>query len=351
MASRQTLTLTARERLAAAARRKPVDRPPVWLMRQAGRCLPSYRALREKHDFLDLCLDPELAAEAALTPLAAFDPDGLIIFNDITTPLIDLGLAVRFEEGSGPVIEPPVRSMADASRLADDVCFDADTPVARAIRILRERAGPERGVIGFCGAPYTLACYAVEGRPSRSFHRVQRMRFEAPELLHALLEKSTPALARYLAVQAEAGADLVQVFDTWAGHLDPEGFRAFALPYAERVIEAARRAGVPVVYYVRGGAPFLEDLAQCGADVIGVDWTLDLEHAARACPDRALQGNLNPYALFAQTSEVARATREMLAAAPRTGYIANLGHGLLPDTPVECVRAFVDAVKASRDGH
>jgi uroporphyrinogen decarboxylase len=339
----ETASLDSRGRLVRAARRQPVDRPPVWLLRQAGRYLASYRALREKHSFMEMCLTPELAAQVSLLPLAEIDPDGLIIFNDITIPLVDLGLELSFGEG-GPRFAKPVRTMEDVRALSSKVAFGTDAPVARALRILRERA-PDRGVLGFCGAPYTLACYAIEGGPDKDFRAAQRMAYTAPEILHALLEKITAAIGSYLAAQVRAGADVVQVFDTWAGHLDPACFRAFALPYARRVITTAREAGAPVIYYLRGGSPFLVDIAESGAEVIGIDWMTGLQRAAAAFPGRALQGNMNPHALFADVDTVKKLTREMLATAPKVGYIANLGHGLMPETPVESVRAFVETVK------
>ncbi len=326
---------------------RPVDTTPVWLMRQAGRYLPEYRALRQKASFLEMCKDPDLVVEATLQPLRRFDLDAAIIFSDILVPVEAMGVPVEF--APEPRIERPVRSEADARalRLPDprrDTAF-----LLRAIARVRDLLDPTRALIGFAGAPFTLATYLVEGGGSRDFLHTKRWMFQDPKGFWGLLARIADAVAPYLCAQIEAGADAVQLFDTWAGALAPEDFRTFALPAAVSVIERVRRPGVPVIYFVNGAAGVLEDLPQSGADCIGLDYRLDLAHAISRLGGRvSVQGNLDPLVLFAPEEEIrARVAAMVQAGRAARGHVFNLGHGVHRDTPVTGVETLVQEVHRS----
>ena len=330
-----------------ACRGESVPRPPVWLMRQAGRYLPEYREVRRKVDFLTLCTTPDLAAEVTIQPVDRLGVDAAILFSDLLVPAPAMGLKLEFTPG--PVIDPPVRSkaMIEALHAADP---EAEIPyVYETIRILRRALEGRVPLIGFGGAPFTLAAYLVEGEGSRSFEHWKRMLFAEPALAHALLDFLAEAQSRYLVAQARAGAQAIQVFDTWAGLLPAADFREFALDPARRVIEAVRATGVPVVYFALDAAHAWSTIRECGADVVGVDWRSALTDADAALGHGfALQGNLDPCVLLAEPETVRRRTRAMLESARGLpGYVANLGHGILPGTPVESALAFVDTVKSS----
>ncbi len=333
-----------------ACRREPTERTPIWLMRQAGRYLPSYRALRERYDFLTLCRTPELAAEVTVQPVEQLDVDAAILFSDILVIPEAMGLMVRIEESGGPRIETPVRTASDVARLTVPDPEEKLSYVLDAIRATQERLQGRVPLIGFAGAPWTLFAYMVEGSGRDDFRRARVLVHEAPHTAHALLEKIARAVARFLHAQIEAGVHAVQLFDTWAGVLDPDGFLEFSLAYVRQVIEAVKATAprrVPVLLFSRGTAAWIEALAETGADVLSVDWTCDLTRARRQTEDRvALQGNLDPTVLLASPEVVAREAQKVLARfGIGAGHIFNLGHGVLPETPVENVRRLVDTVK------
>jgi uroporphyrinogen decarboxylase len=333
-----------------ACRREPTERTPIWLMRQAGRYLPSYRALRERYDFRTLCRTPELVAEITLHPVEQLDVDAAILFSDILVLPEAMGLTVRLEDGSGPKIENPVRTAADVARLAIPEPREQLGYTLEAIGATLERLDGRVPLIGFSGAPWTLFAYMVEGSGTGDFRRARVFLREAPDLAHTLLEKIAHAVARFLRAQMEAGVHAVQLFDTWAGLLDPDAFREFALAYVRRVIRelnASPRPDVPILLFSRGTGAWIEELAETGAHVLSLDWTCDLSRARRQVGDRvALQGNLDPIALLASPDIVAREAQRVLARfGAGSGHIFNLGHGVLPETPIENVRRLVDTVK------
>lgn len=337
--------ITPRERLLRALRGQAADRVPGWLMRQAGRYLPEYQAVRRRYDFLSLCKTPEAAAEVSIQPLEAIGTDAIIIFNDILIPLELAGARVEFDE-RGPRIDNPVRTPADLRSLILRQ-VTPEEPVARTIRETRRRVGPDIPILGFIGAPWTLATYWVEGRVSRQFETIAPLRFRDPGLLERLLDVLAQLAADYLRVQIEAGADAVQIFDTWGSLLSADEYERFSAPYIRRVIEAVRPLGVPVIVYVGGTAPYLDSLATLGADCISVDWRLDLPRARQALgAELALQGNLDPLALLAGPEAAARAVAWLFTRfAPGPGHVFNLGHGVLPATTPEAARAVMEAVK------
>jgi len=339
-----------RERFLAACRREPVDRPPAWMMRQAGRYLPEYRALREGRTFLEMVHDPALAAELTLQPIKRFGMDAAVIFCDILVPPNAMGLGVEFVSGQGPVISPEVRTREDVEALKT---FDAPSAcgfLAEALRLVRTELGEERALIGFCGAPFTVASYMIEGKSSRNFEHSKRMMLDEPEVFEALLSHIVECSIPYLEMQVEAGADVVQIFDSWGGALDAATYRRVLLPHIQRMVLALKSKGVPVILYVNGCSHLLEVLADSGADVLGIDWRVDPNAAmARVGSRVALQGNLDPTTLFAAPEVVAREARCVLDAfAPQTGYIFNLGSGILPLTPVPSVEALWNEVLADK---
>jgi uroporphyrinogen decarboxylase len=328
-----------------ACRGERTERPPVWLMRQAGRYLPEYREVRRQADFLTLCTTPELAAKVTLQPIDRLGVDAAILFSDILTPAPAMGLKLDFTPG--PVVDPPVRNASDVSRLrVPDV--EAEIPfVYETIRILRRELDGRVPLIGFGAAPFTLAAYLAEGEGSRSFEIWKGMLYGAPAVAHGLLEKITETAIRYLTAQVRAGAQAIQVFDTWAGLVSLADYEAFSLPYVQRVIGAVREAGVPVIYFALDAAHLAPAVKTCGADVLGADWRTSLTSASGAYDGMfPLQGNLDPCVLLADADTVRRRTAEMLRdGASLPAHIANLGHGILPHTPVENAIAFVETVK------
>jgi uroporphyrinogen decarboxylase len=338
------------DRLIRAAFRQPVDRPPVWIMRQAGRYLPEYRAVRAKTDFLTLCKTPELAAEVSLQPRDIVGVDAVIVFSDILIPVEAMGMPLELTE-KGPVLGSPVRSAEQVEKLIIPDPVEKTRSVLDTLGLLRRQINGEVPLIGFAGAPFTLASYMVEGGTSRNFAEIKRLMYAEPRTLHRLLDKIADTVILYLNAQIEAGAQLVQLFDTWAGELAADKFEEFALGYEQKVFAGLKRGAgesrVPATLYVNGCAANLERMAASGADVVSVDWRIDLAEARRRVGDRvALQGNLDPCALLGTPETVAAATRELVEKGGGTGHIVNLGHGILPMTPVENARAFVAAVKA-----
>jgi uroporphyrinogen decarboxylase len=310
--------------LVRAARREPVERTPVWFMRQAGRSLPEYRDLRERHGFWELAHTPDLCAEVTLQPVRRHGVDAAVLFADIVTPVLGMGIDVELVEGVGPVAERPVESAADVARLS---LTDPDENVLEAIRIVRRELDPARAVIGFCGGPFTVAGYLVEGRPSREFARTKSLMYREPEVWHALMDKLAEQFARYVAAQVDAGADTIQLFDSWVGALSPADYAEFVGPYSARVLAAA---DAPTIHFGTGVTEeLLQLLARAGGDVIGVDWRLSFV----AVPDdRAVQGNLDPAVLLAPWPRVEEAALAVLEQARGRAHVFNLGHGVLPQT-------------------
>jgi uroporphyrinogen decarboxylase len=328
----------------AACRREPVPYTPVWLMRQAGRYMPEYRAVRERFGFLELCKSPDAAAEVTVTAALRLGVDAAIIFADILLVLEPMGVGLEFSRGDGPVIHRPVQSGADVDRLLP-VDPAALAYVTEAIRRTRAALPAHLPLIGFAGAPFTLASYLIEGGGSRTYARTKALMLGDAGAWRALMERLTTTIAAYLNAQIAAGADAVQLFDSWVGCLAPADYRAHVLPHMRALIDAIR-PGTPVIHFGTGTAGLLEAMRAGGGDVIGVDWRIDLDTAwNRIGHDVAVQGNLDPTALLAPLSEIrARAAAILGQAAGRPGHIFNLGHGILPQTPVDHVLALVDAV-------
>jgi uroporphyrinogen decarboxylase len=330
----------------AAARRQRVPHTPVWFMRQAGRYLPEYRAVRERHTLLEICAKPELAAEVTLQPVRRLGVDAAILFADILLPLVPMGLDLAFMNGEGPVIRNPVRGAADVARLAAVDVRDALAPVLEAVRLVRRELDDDTPLIGFAGAPFTVACYAIEGGSSRHFVTAKRLMYEAPATWHELLRRLVTVLGDYLTAQVAAGAQALQLFDSWAGALDPDDYGRYVLPYSRQLFDRLRTLGVPLIHFGVETGSLLELMRDAGGDVIGVDWRVPLDDArARIGVHHAVQGNLDPVALFAPLAELRAKVRDVLRrAGDDAGHIFNLGHGVLPATPVDHVRAVVDLV-------
>jgi uroporphyrinogen decarboxylase len=333
-----------RTRLLRALAGEPTDTTPIWIMRQAGRYLPEYRATRAKAgDFLTLCKTPELACEVTVQPIDRLGVDAAILFSDILIPIEKMGVPLSFPE-EGPRLEP-VRDRAgiDALRIPDP---EAELGyVLEAVRLIRRALDHKVPLIGFAGAPFTLLTYVVEGKTGKQFQESKRLLFTAPDAAHALLDKLTETCARYLEAQVRAGAEVVQLFDSWVGQLGPEDFRVFALPYVKRIVERLRPLGVRIIYFANDGTTLLRDAATCGADALGVDWRCPIDEARRLVgPDVTLQGNQDPTSLFAPIPEIERRARDVLHRAGTRRHVFNLGHGILPPTPPEHAIALVEAV-------
>jgi len=308
--------------------------------------MPEYRKLREQHSILDLCHTPELAAQVTLQPVERLGVDAAILFADILLPFEPLGLGLSFAAGEGPHIANAISRQADVERLPSVDPEEDLGYVLEAVRLARAALPADVPLIGFAGAPFTLASYAIEGGSTRTFTRTKTLMYQAPDTWHLLLSKLADLVGAYLAAQARAGAQALQLFDSWVGCLSPQDYRTYALPHSRRALALAGEAGVPVIHFGTGTAPFLEDFAGAGGDVIGVDWRIPIDEAWRRIGEsRAVQGNLDPAALLAPAAERDRQVRDILArAGGRPGHIFNLGHGVLPETDVAAVRAVVDLV-------
>jgi uroporphyrinogen decarboxylase len=339
--------------LMKAARREPVERTPIWLMRQAGRYMPEYRELRRKVGFLELCRNPALAADVMLRTVERLGVDAAILFSDLLLILEPMGLRLEFTVGDGPVLDAPIRTAADVDRLAELDDLGPLEHVFEAVRLTRAGLDERLPLIGFAGAPFTLAAYAVEGGGSRDYRRAKRLMYADEGAWNALLARIARAVARYLAAQVEAGAQVVQLFDSWVGCLGPDDYRRYVLPHSAAVI-AAMPPGVPVIHFATGNPALVPLLGEALGDrpdgVVGVDWRVRLD-AAWAAVDparRAIQGNLDPAVLLTDPDTIRRRAGEVLDQADgRPGHIFNLGHGVLPDTPVENVLALVEAVRGA----
>jgi uroporphyrinogen decarboxylase len=329
-----------------ACRREPVPHTPVWFMRQAGRYMPEYRAIRAKHTLLEMCKDPDLAAEITLQPVERLGVDAAILFADLLLPAEALGLRIDFVQGEGPVIYDPVRDAGAVAKLNAAGAAQRLGYVSETLCKVRAALKPEVALLGFAGAPFTLASYMIEGGPSKDFVKTKQMLTAEPALWDSLMEKLTCVQIEFLRNQLAAGADAVQIFDSWAGCLAPHDYRQSVLPYTRRLIGGLADTGAPVIHFATGVAGFLDALPSLGAQVISLDWRVDLgETWARLGDDLAVQGNLDPVALLMPLPDLRCAVERVLAAAGgRPGHIFNLGHGILQQTPVENVRAVVDMV-------
>ncbi len=338
--------MLGRERFLAAARGEAVDTTPVWMMRQAGRFLPEYRAIREKVSFLELCGDVALATEVTLQPVRRLGVDAAIIFSDILVPIPPMGLELTFGKGHGPMLAPPVRTRDAVEALLEyDVRAEVGH-VGEIVASVRKEVGDSTAVIGFAGAPFTMMAYMVQGQGSRSFELCKKMLFSDPELAEALLHRLSDVVIEYLRMQIDAGADAVQLFDTWAGLLGPEDFDRFAARPAARILGALEGEGVVRTYFPKGAGCYLDRAAAVPFDMLGVDWRTSLAHAGRAVgSDRAVQGNLDPTVLLGTPAELEGRVRAMMeAGATAGGHVANLGHGVLPPTDPDMGLRFVELV-------
>lgn len=339
--------MTSRDRLLAALRGRDVDRVPVWFMRQAGRYLPEFRAIRAEHSFEQRMKDPELAARITLQPLARFPLDAAILFSDILTPLEPLGHPARFR-GSGPEIDDPVRTPEQVEAMPDVDPAEAIGFVGDAMARVRE-ALPDHAVLGFAGAPFTLAAYLIEGGSSKGFAATKRFAYQHPEAWRMLTERLADVVGDHLAYQVESGADAVQVFDTWAEVLDADEYASLALPGVQRIVSRFRnQSSAPLISFARGTTHLLPHLGAAGADALSIDWRADLAAVREHYPDTPLQGNLDPTVLFAPPPLVRERSRAVLERLGGRAHVFNLGHGVLPGTPLEGVAAMVDEVVAWR---
>lgn len=332
------------DRLLRAARRLPTDTTPVWLMRQAGRYLPEYRAIRGTIAFLDLCKNPDLAAEVTVQPVTRLGVDAAIIFSDILIPIEAMGIELELGD-KGPHFPSPVRTAADIEKLRVPDPVEGTGFVAEAIRRTRKSLNDSVPVIGFAGAPFTLAAYMVEGGGSKSYILIKRLMFEQPRLAHLLFQKITDTLIPFLKMQVEAGAKIVQIFDSWGGELSQYDFERFSLPYLTRMVKELQATGVPVIVFGTAMSTHLPLLKRTGADVVGLDWRIQADEGRRILgPEVAIQGNLDPLHLFLPREELEARVRDILTRAGNLGHIFNLGHGILPPSDPEAAKFLVDCV-------
>ena len=336
-------------RFIRACLRRPVDRTPVWFLRQAGRYMQEYRDVRKHHTLVEICKQPELAAEVTITAAEKLGVDAAIIFADLLLPLEPMGLPFEFQAGEGPVVHHPVRTAADVAALRTDRADQLDY-VARAIQKVATHFGGRLGIIGFCGAPYTLASYMIEGGGSRNYIHTKQLMYCETSAWRSLLDKIVTVLTEYCRLQVDAGADVIQIFDSWVGSLSVSDYRDYAFEASMRLVRAVQAMGVPVIYFGVETTGHLAAMAATGADVIGLDWRQPLDEGWRAVGHtRAVQGNLDPITLFAPLEVLEVRVKEILRAANgRPGHIFNLGHGIVPTTPVENVQAVVKMVHEFR---
>jgi uroporphyrinogen decarboxylase len=336
--------------LLRAARGEVLDRPPVWMMRQAGRYMKVYRDLRDKYpSFRDRSEKPELAIEISLQPFRAFAPDGVILFSDILTPLPGIGIPFDIVESRGPIINPPIRTQEQIDKL-HPLEPDVSLPFIRTIlQALRQEVGNRATVLGFVGAPWTLAAYAIEGKSSKDYAIIKQMAFSEPKMLHGFLSKLADAIAVYVRHQIDCGAQVVQMFDSWAGQLSPQDYEAFALPYHQQVVRQvkATHPDTPLILYINGSAGILELMPKSGVDIVSVDWTVDMADARRRLGSGVgVQGNMDPCALFGSQEFIRDRIHDTIRKAGKKGHIMNLGHGVLPSTPEENVAFFFETAKS-----
>lgn len=335
--------------LLRAARGEALDRPPVWMMRQAGRYMKAYRDLREKYpSFRERSEIPEVAIEVSLQPWRAFKPDGVILFSDIVTPLPGMGIDMDIAEGKGPIIYSPIRSQEQVDALRPLEPEESLPFIKPILQALRQEVGNESTVLGFVGAPWTLAAYAVEGKGSKDYSVIKGMAFSDPTILHQFLGKLADSIATYVRYQIDCGAQVVQMFDSWAGQLSPQDYETFALPYQQRVFQQVKQThpDTPLILLVTGSAGLLERMAISGADILTVDWTVDMADARRRLgPNLGVQGNLDPGVLFGSKAFIRDRIIDTIKKAGNRGHILNLGHGILPNTPEENAAFFFETAK------
>jgi len=332
--------------LLKALRGETVPRPPVWMMRQAGRYLPEFRRLRAKYDFFTRVQTPELACELTLQPVDIIGVDAAILFSDILVVPQAMGLEVLMEEGRGPVLPQPVKTSADLARITVPDVHDTLHYVFDAVRLTKSALGGRVPLIGFAGAPWTLLCYMVEGKGSKSFDHARAFCFTRTELAHRLLDMITDTTIQYLKAQVQAGADVVQLFDSWGGSLTPADFEKFSLQYIRKIVAAVKEE-CPVIVFAKGAWYAVKEIAQTGASAVGLDWCVEPAFARQQAGSTTLQGNYDPARLYAPIPEIRKSVQRMVRDFGTQRYIANLGHGILPTVPVDHARAFVDAVKES----
>ncbi|MBD2184264.1 uroporphyrinogen decarboxylase [Aerosakkonema funiforme] len=335
--------------LLRAARGEVLDRPPVWMMRQAGRYMKVYRDLRDKYpSFRDRSENPDLAIEISLQPFRAFEPDGVILFSDILTPLPGIGIPFDIVESKGPTIEPAIRTQAQINELHPLQPEESLPFIREILQTLRREVGHKATVLGFVGAPWTLAAYAIEGKSSKDYTIIKSMAFSEPAMLHQFLGKLADAIAVYVRYQIDCGAQVVQMFDSWAGQLSPQDYEVFAMPYQRRVVEQvkATHPDTPLILYINGSAGILERMAKSGVNIVSVDWTVDMAEArTRLGADVGVQGNIDPCVLYGSKDFIRDRILDTIRKAGKRGHILNLGHGVLPTTPEENVAHFFETAK------
>jgi uroporphyrinogen decarboxylase len=329
-----------------AARAQPTERTPIWFMRQAGRYMPEYRAIRRKYSLIEICKKPEIAAKVTIEAAEILKVDAAIIFADLLLPLEVMGLPFHFASGEGPKIEKPIRTMQDVAALRTDRAADLGY-VSEGVKIVCKHFGDKLPVIGFCGAPFTLASYMIEGGSSRNYVFTKTVMYSAPEAWSELMGKLVSVTAEYSAEQVRAGADTIQIFDSWVGCLSVEDYRRYVLPHATDLVRRLQKTGVPIIYFGTDSATLLPSMKETGAEVIGLDWRIPLDTGWRNLGFKgSVQGNLDPVLLFAEWKQLKeRAEHILRQAAGRPGHIFNLGHGILPETPVDNVKALCDFVR------
>jgi uroporphyrinogen decarboxylase len=330
--------------LVRAARREPVERTPVWFMRQAGRSLPEYREIRKRWGLFDVVRQPELCAEVTLQPVVRHDVDAAVMFTDIMFPVLGMGVEVELVENVGPVVDRPIETLADVQRLVVPQPEESCPFILDSVRLVRAALRPDQALIGFCGGPFTVAGYLVEGKPTREFVKVKTMMYREPAVWHALMEKLADAFAKYVAGKVRSGADVIQVFDSWAGALSPADYAEFVQPYSARILGSLR---VPTIHFGTGTATLLGAMRDAGGDVIGLDWRIPLNDGWETVGhDRGVQGNLDPAVLLGPWDRVESAAADVLTrAGGRPGHIFNLGHGVLPGTDPADLSRLVELVK------
>ncbi|MGD9548549.1 MAG: uroporphyrinogen decarboxylase [Candidatus Krumholzibacteriia bacterium] len=331
-----------------ALRGEPTERTPIWVMRQAGRYLPEYMQVREKISFNDLCRTPEAACEVTLQPIRRFGFDAAIMFSDILTPLEAMGAPFDFSQG-GPKLERPLRDEKDIRGLRRYPSLEGVPYVAEAIKLMKQGLGDRTPLIGFAGSPFTLATYLIEGGGSKDYAYLKTMLYSRPELLQELLDKLGDQILDYLRMQVDAGVDAVQLFDTWGGILHPADYRAMVLPVVRRILDGLKDSGVPRIYFLKGSAPYNHLIKDLDVEAFGVDWTQDLSLAIDQMGGKAVQGNLDPLCLYGDREQIRRRALEICAkGAAASGHVFNLGHGILPKTPISAVETLVETVRGYR---
>ncbi|MCZ6790042.1 MAG: uroporphyrinogen decarboxylase [Chloroflexi bacterium] len=349
-----TREMTGAERMLAACHLQPVDATPIWFMRQAGRCFPEYRKLREKYEILTIAKTPELCVQVTLLPVKRLHVDAAVIFADIMLPLEGMGVPFRIEPDIGPIIPHPIRTQGDVDKVRVIEAEEATPYVFEAIKLIGKELGDTAALVGFSGSPFTMACYMIEGQPSRDYARAKALMLGQPDLWHRLMDKVTEVVVRYLRGQVTAGIQVAQLFDSWVGILSPQQYKEFVLPYSQRIFAEMRDIGIPTIHFGTGAAALLELMASAGSNLIGVDWRVPLDRAwSQIGYNRGIQGNLDPTMLLAPFQVTREGARDILEmAGGRPGHIFNLGHGVLPDTNPDDLARLVEFVheESSRNG-